>query len=139
MRGTEDFVPPPPLQTDRLLSLSEDLPMVLVAVDGRAGIEAALPEIGAAAGHGMLTLERTRMLTGQVGDVALRRGVARGDQLTLYCGRHERVGRQPAFVAIVELLRRRGLRSATVLLGVDGTAHGVRERPDLSAPTRRPR
>ncbi len=38
------------------------------------------------------------------------------------------MGRGPAFVAIVDLLRRRGLHSATVLLGVDGTAHGVRER-----------
>ena len=31
-------------------------------------------------------------------------------------------------MAIVDLLRRHGLLSATVLLGVDGTAHGVRER-----------
>jgi PII-like signaling protein len=46
----------------------------------------------------------------------------------VYCGRHERVGRQPAFAAIVELLRQRGAVSATVLLGVDGTSHGVRER-----------
>jgi PII-like signaling protein len=29
---------------------------------------------------------------------------------------------------VVDLLRRRGLLSATVLLGVDGTAHGVRRR-----------
>ena len=49
-------------------------------------------------------------------------------KLTVYCGRHERVGSRPAFVAIVELLRRHGAFSATVLLGVDGTAHGARER-----------
>jgi PII-like signaling protein len=49
-------------------------------------------------------------------------------KLTVYCGRHERAGRRPAFAAIVDLLRRHQGLSATVLLGVDGTAHGVRER-----------
>jgi PII-like signaling protein len=128
LRGTEGFGRHQILQTDRLLSLSEDLPMVLVAVDSRAHIEAALPEISACAGHGLVTLERARMLTGQVGPVSLPEDLHEASKLTVYCGRHERVGRQPAFVAIVDLLRRHGLRSATVLLGVDGTAHGVRRR-----------
>ena len=34
----------------------------------------------------------------------------------------------PAFVAVCDLLHRRGLDGATALLGVDGTAHGRRER-----------
>ena len=34
----------------------------------------------------------------------------------------------PAFVAVCDLLHRRGVAGATVLLGVDGTAHGQRER-----------
>ena len=34
----------------------------------------------------------------------------------------------PAFVAVCDLLHRRGIAGATVLLGVDGTAHGQRER-----------
>ena len=46
LRGAEGFGRHQILQTDRLLSLSEDLPMVLVAVDTRPRIEAALPEIG---------------------------------------------------------------------------------------------
>jgi PII-like signaling protein len=128
MRGTEGFGRHQVLQTDRLLSLSEDLPMVLVAVDARGRVEAALPEIGAVAGHGLLTLERARLLSGRVERVALPEDLHEATKLTVYCGRHERVGRRPAFVAIVDLLRRSGLRSATVLLGVDGTAHGARER-----------
>jgi PII-like signaling protein len=43
-------------------------------------------------------------------------------------GRHERVGGVPAFIAVCDLLHRRGVDGATVLLGVDGTAHGRRER-----------
>jgi PII-like signaling protein len=34
----------------------------------------------------------------------------------------------PAFVAVCELLHRRGFAGATTLLGVDGTAHGERRR-----------
>jgi PII-like signaling protein len=128
LRGAEGFGRHQVLQTDRFLSLSEDLPMVLAAVDARPRIEAALPEIGAAAEHGLLTLERARLLSGRVGTVALPEELHDASKLTVYCGRHERVGRRPAFVAIVDVLRRHGLLSATVLLGVDGTAHGLRER-----------
>jgi PII-like signaling protein len=131
LRGAEGFGRHQVLQTDRLLSLSDDLPMVLAAVDTRSRIEAALPDVGAAAEHGLITLERARLLSGHmgpVGSVALPEDLHDATKLTVYCGRHERVGRRPAFVAVVDLLRRRGLLSATVLLGVDGTAHGVRER-----------
>ena len=133
LRGAEGFGRHRVLQTERLLSLSEDLPMVLAAVDSRRRVEAALPEIGAVAEHGLLTLERARLLTGPIGPVALPEELHEASKLTVYCGRHERVGRAPAFVAIVDLLRRHGLLSATVLLGVDGTAHGVRERARLLA------
>lgn len=128
LRGTEGFGRHQVLQSERLLSLSEDLPMVLVAVDARSRIEAALAEVGRVARHGVLTLERARMLTGRVGAVALPEGPHEESKLTVYCGRHERWGRRPAFVEIVDLLRACPGLSATVLLGVDGTAHGVRER-----------
>ena len=49
-------------------------------------------------------------------------------KLTIYVGRQERVYRVPAFVAVCDLLHRRGVAGATVLLGVDGTAHGQRQR-----------
>jgi PII-like signaling protein len=49
-------------------------------------------------------------------------------KLTVYVGRQERVGTRPAYQALVALLRERGLAGATVLLGVDGTAYGVRQR-----------
>jgi PII-like signaling protein len=128
LRGVEGFGLHQVLQTDRLLSLSEDLPAVLVAVDSRPRIEATLPEVREAAGHGLVTLERARMLTGRVEGTSLPEELHEAGKLTVYCGRHERVGRRPAFVAIVELLRRHGAFSANVLLGVDGTAHGARER-----------
>lgn len=128
LRGAEGFGRHQVLQSERLLTLSEDLPMVLVAVDTRHRIETALPEVARVARHGLVTLERARMLTGRVGAVQLPEESHEASKLTIYCGRHERVGNRPAFVAIVDLLRRHHGLSATVLLGVDGTAHGVRER-----------
>jgi PII-like signaling protein len=49
-------------------------------------------------------------------------------KLTIYVGRQEQISGSPAFVAVCELLHRRGIAGATTLLGVDGTAHGVRQR-----------
>lgn len=128
LRGAEGFGPNHILQTDRLLSLSEDLPAVLTAVDTRARIETALPEIIAIDNHGLVTLERASMLTGPVQSVALPEDLHDATKLTIYCGRHERAHGRPAYIAIVDLLRRCGALSATVLLGVDGTSHGNRER-----------
>jgi PII-like signaling protein len=124
MRGVEGFGAKQHLHTDRMLTLSEDLPLVTVAVDARERIEAALPEVTALEFDGLVTLERARLLTAPVEPVALE-GPAK---LTVYVGRHERAGGALAYEAVVDLLRRRGIAGATVLLGVDGTAHGERHR-----------
>jgi PII-like signaling protein len=124
MRGVEGFGAKQHLRTDRLLTLSEDLPLVTVAVDARERIEAALPEVTALEFDGLVTLERARLLTGPVEPVALDGAT----KLTVYVGRHERADGVPAYEAVVGLLRRHGVAGATVLLGVDGTAHGERRR-----------
>jgi PII-like signaling protein len=127
LRGTEGFGSRQHLQTQRLLTLSEDLPMV--AVDTRQRIERALEEVHALATHGLVTLERARLLTGRIDRVRLPEGLAEATKLTVYVGRRERAtGGRPAFLGVVDLLHRHRVDGATVLLGVDGTAHGVRQR-----------
>jgi PII-like signaling protein len=130
LRGAEGFGSRQRLQTQRLLTLSEDLPMVAVAVDTRQRIQPALDEVTALASHGLVTLERARMLTGEVDQVRLPEGLAEATKLTLYLGRRQLAptSGRPAFLAVVDLLHRHGVDGATVLLGVDGTAHGVRRR-----------
>jgi PII-like signaling protein len=130
LRGVQGFGAKQHLHTDRLLTLSEDLPLVSVAVDVRERVESALPEVMALHGDGLVTLERARLVTGP-----LTAGAAVGDRsggnatkLTVYVGRGERIGGRPAHRAVVDLLRRHGVAGATVLLGVDGTVHGARER-----------
>ena len=127
LRGAEGFGLKHRLRTDLSLSLSEDLPLTAIAVDERARIEALAPEAVRLTGSGLVTLERARLLTGDLdGHAAAGNGGAA--KVTIYLGRQERVYRVPAFVAVCDLLHRRGVDGATALLGVDGTAHGRRER-----------
>ena len=123
LRGTEGFGLKHHLRTDRSLSLSEDLPLVAVAVDTRPRIEAVLGPALALNRTGLVTVEGARLLA----DTAVA-GPGEATKLTVYLGRQERVYRVPAFVAVCDLLHRRGIDGATALLGVDGTAHGRRQR-----------
>jgi PII-like signaling protein len=125
LRGVEGFGIKHHLRTDRLLTLSEDLPLVSVAVDTRPRIEAALADVNRLSFDGLVTLERARLLTGTLSEAP---PIDAPTKLTVYIGRHERIGGKPAYEAVVDLLLRAGIAGATVLLGVDGTAHGVRRR-----------
>jgi PII-like signaling protein len=129
MRGIAGFGLKHGMHTDVSLTLSEDLPVVAVAIDTRERIDVLLPGILAMKQHpGLLTLERARLLTGTTEPIELPEDLTEATKLTLYVGRQERTGRTPLFVAICDLLNRRGVSGATVLLGVDGTRHGARER-----------
>jgi PII-like signaling protein len=128
LRGAEGFGVKHRRRTDRVLTLSEDLPLVSVAVDTRPRIESLLPDVIAIKRHGLVTLERARMLIGDVGPVALPEELGEATKLTIYVGRAEQTGGVPTFVAVCDLLHRHGIAGATALLGVDGTAHGIRQR-----------
>src|SRR4051812_50135723 len=77
MRGVEGFGAKHHLHTDRQLTLSEDLPLVAVAVDSSERIQAALGEGQQLGSHGLVTLEGARRVGGPV-------GVCREICLTLY-------------------------------------------------------
>ena len=143
LRGTEGFGLKHHLRTDRSLTLSEDLPLTAIAVDSRPRIEAVLGPTLELNRPGLVTLERAHLLTGTgptgigltgiglTGEAGPGAGPADRpgeSKLTVYLGRQERVYRVPAFVAVCDLLYRRGVAGATALLGVDGTARGQRER-----------
>ena len=125
LRGVAGFGAKQHLRSDRQLTMSEDLPVVSVAVDTRERIESAVAEVRRLPRFdGLVTVESARMLTAPIEPLDL------GEQtkLTVYLGRQERVGGQPAHRALVQRLHDGGVAGATVLLGVDGTAHGVRRR-----------
>jgi PII-like signaling protein len=112
LRGAEGFGAKHHLRTDMLLTLSEDLPMVSVAVDTPDRIESLLDEVDSLGRHGLVTLERAGLAGAGLHDEV---------KLTVYLGRQEGV-------AICDLLHSHGVAGATVLLGVDGTVQGARRR-----------
>jgi PII-like signaling protein len=128
LRGVEGFGSRHALQTERLLTLSEDLPLVTVAVDTSDRIQQLLPGVVDLCRHGLVTLERGRMISGRFGALALDTGEYEAIKLTVLVGRGERAGGRLAYHALVDLMRVRGVDGATAFLGVDGTAHGVRRR-----------
>jgi PII-like signaling protein len=128
LRGAEGFGAKQRLRTDRSLTLSDDLPLIAVAVDARPRIEALVDATSGLLRSGLVTLERARLLTGDIEAVAPSEAPGDEIKLTVYLGRQERVYRVPVFVAVCDLLHRRGIAGAAALLGVDGTAHGQRER-----------
>jgi PII-like signaling protein len=128
LRGSEGFGRLHHRHSDRLLSLSEDLPVVSIAVDRRERIESMLDLVLQVKRRGLITLERARLLSGQIGLIELPEALGEATKLTAYVGRQERVSGRPAYVAVCDLLHRRGIAGASVLLGVDGTSRGQRTR-----------
>lgn len=124
LRGSAGYGPKQHLRTDRQLTLSEDLPVVSVAVDTRERIRAVASELERFRFDGLVTQESARMITDRIEPVELEKPT----KLTIYLGRQQRIDGQPAYRAVVDHLQRSGVAGASVLLGVDGTAHGVRRR-----------
>jgi PII-like signaling protein len=128
LRGVEGFGSRHLLHTERLLTLSHDLPLVTVAVDSRERMAALLPAVMDLCGTGLVTLERARMITDPSADIALDISPYEAIKLTLLVGRSERTNGRLAYLAAVDLMHRHGVDGVTAFLGVDGTAHRVRRR-----------
>lgn len=128
LRGVAGFGPRLHLRTDQTLSMSEDPPVAVIAVDTKSKIEELLDRQTALTKRGLITLERAQLLRDEGDEVALEDLGHEAAKLTVYVGRKEQVYGVPAYHAVVDLLYRRGLAGASVFLGVDGTAHGKRER-----------
>jgi PII-like signaling protein len=126
LRGIASFGPRHVLRTDESLSLSEDPPVTIAAVDVESKISGLVDDVVAMTGHGLVTLERARLVRGD--DELLDAGADDAVKLTVYVGRQERIGRLPAYRAVCDLLHRQGFSGGAVFLGVDGTAHGERYR-----------
>ena len=120
LRGIASFGPAHVVRSDRSLSLSEDPPVTLTAVDTPERVAPLAAEVAQMLGRGVLTLER-----GRAGDPGAHDGDVR---LSVYLGRRQRVAGAPGYIAVCDVMHRLGFVSAEVFLGVDGTAHGQRRR-----------
>lgn len=128
LRATGGFGLRHHLRTDQTLTMSEDPSVMAVAADTADRLCPLVERIGELQPRGMLTVERARLLRGDLFADPLPEQLHDATKLTIYVGRYERVYRVPAYIAICDLLHRRGVAGASVLVGVDGIHHGARER-----------
>ncbi len=124
LRGIAGYGPRHQLRSDESLSLSEDPPVAVAAVDTAVKIAELADQVAAMTTRGLITLERARLgdpsaQPSTIPDVA---------ELAIYVGRQDRVSGSPAHRAVCDMLYRLGFAGASVFLGVDGTAHGQRQR-----------
>lgn len=121
VRGIAGFGPRHELRSDVTLSASEDPPIAVAAVDRPEVLAPLAPTVADLVPRGLVTLERAR----SAADPA---PAGASVKVTAYVDRGQRIAGAPAYVAVCALLRRHGFSGASVLLGVDGTAHGRRQR-----------
>ncbi|OYN82384.1 DUF190 domain-containing protein [Mycolicibacterium sphagni] len=127
LRGIASFGPRHIIRSDESLTLSEDPPVAVAAVDTAATMGGLINDVVSITTHGLITLERAQLHTTELSAAPLPAG---DDpvKLTIYVGRRRRINGAAAFYAVCDLLHGLGFAGATVYLGVDGTAHGRRRR-----------
>jgi PII-like signaling protein len=113
LRGVEGFGGKHQMRTDRLLSLSEDAPLVAVAVGERGTVEGLAEDVKGLAPSGLVVLEE---VGGSPEDVV--RAAIWGP----------RDGAAAPHRRAVDAMYRHGAACAVVLLGVDGVLGGERRR-----------
>ncbi len=121
LRGIASFGPHHELRTDQSLSMSEDSPIAVAAVDTADKIAGLADQVSTMVSRGLVTLERAR-----IAGTSTRPPDAA--KLTIYVGRQDRADGRPAYRAVCDVLCRHGFAGASVFLGVDGTARGQRRR-----------
>lgn len=125
LRAVEGFGAKHQMRTERILSLSEDPPLVAVAVGDPERVEALAAAVESIAGEGLVALEPVRVWE--------RDGSGAEVRATVW---GPRTGPQSPHLEVVAAFRRHGADAATVLLGVDGVLEGERRRARFVAGNR---
>jgi PII-like signaling protein len=125
LRGIAGFGTTHVLRGDRRLTLSEDPPVTVTAVDSADRIGALTDDVVALIGHGIVTLERARTMPGSLPELLPE---ATHVRLSMHLGRKQAVTGTPAYVTACDVLHQCGFVTADVSLGVDGTVQGRRRR-----------
>lgn len=135
LRAVEGFGAKQRMRTERMLSLSEDPPLVAVAVGERDRVEALASEVREIAGEGLLTLASVRVWgRDEGGGVPVDEGTADDQVRVTIWG--PRTGPRSPHLGAVAAFHRHGAEAALVLLGVDGVLDGERRRARFVASNR---
>lgn len=126
LRGIAGFGVRHVLRSDRSLSLSEDPPVMISAVDTAVTIEALLADVPGLVRRGLVTVQPAALLGGHLPDPGLPDDEV--VKLTVHVGRGRSVDGQPTYRAVCALLQESGFLGAVTFLGVDGVTGGQRRR-----------
>jgi PII-like signaling protein len=126
LRAGEGFGPRHGLQTSSQLSLSEDLPLVVVAVGDDGRILDAGSEVRDLLDEGLTTVEPVAQFERETATIAAGRSPS--GRITVWLRRGSRLDGRPAHEASVRLFREAGADAAIALLGIDGLSSGRRRR-----------
>ncbi|MGD9618516.1 MAG: DUF190 domain-containing protein [Mycolicibacterium sp.] len=121
LRGIAGFGVSNVVLSDRSLTMAENAPVTVYAIDRPEQILALTDPVAALTSRGVITLRRDHGLPTtpeQAGDV----------RLSVFLGRKHRIAGGPGYMAVCDILHRHGFAAAEVFLGVDGTVAGRRRR-----------
>jgi PII-like signaling protein len=121
LRGVEGFGAHHRLRTDRLLTLSDDLPLVTLVVGPAAAVAPLATAVAELVPSGLLTLERVALPGLGLDDDLFPAAAGATAKLTVVCGRG-------AVRAVAGVLEAEGADAVTALVGVDGVLAGRRRR-----------
>ena len=121
LRGVEGFGAHHRLRTDRLLSLSDDLPLVTLVVGPAAAVAPLATAVAELVPSGLLTLERVALPGLGLDDDLFPAAAGATAKLTVVCGRG-------GVRAVAGALEAEGADAVTALIGVDGVLAGRRRR-----------
>ena len=130
LRGIAGFGSRHHFRSDQSLSLSEDLPVAVIAVDTGLSSRDCSNRYLAVDKCGLISLERARLLHDDIHSIELSDEYHEATKLTIYVGRKERVYGMPAYLAICDLLYRRQLAGA---IGLHGCRRHRPRHPRTSA------
>ena len=134
LRAGEGFGSRHGLQTSSQLSLSEDLPLVLIAVGDTGSIASSAVEARELLDEGLVTVEDVLRWEDEEGAIASDE--VRYGQITVWLRRGARIGDRPAYEQLAISFRESGADAGIALLGVDGLVTGRRRRASFFSANR---
>jgi PII-like signaling protein len=119
LRGIEGFRRQRP-RVGRSLPQAAGSALTVIAIDTGLDVDGMVEETLRLARPRLVTLERARLLSGELEPVRLGEEPGDATRLTVYCRQRDRASQIPAFEAACDLLYRRRIAGATVLSGIYG-------------------
>lgn len=141
IRGAEGFGLRHGMRSSERLTLSEDLPMVAIALGPSEVVGPVAEQARTLFKRGLVTVETTtRNDTGGSSGSnpgSHPAGDAEGDcRLTVWTRRGARIEGRPAHAWVLNRLKQNGAQAGIALLGVDGISGGARQRAGFFSPNR---